>query len=124
MAVSLIVSEVCTVWPSSASVLLVYETEAPQSVELPPSGQRTSPRMSPHRHFITSHASHSQVLRNIAVLWRLSPKRGAHQSAHAPRVLVFQVAGPHDPSALPRVARTSSDALGPEGEPTLSMDLL
>ncbi|XP_061023397.1 poly(rC)-binding protein 3 isoform X10 [Dama dama] len=27
------------------------------------------------------------------------------------------VAGPHDPPALPRVARGSSDALGPEGEP-------
>ncbi|XP_043330549.1 poly(rC)-binding protein 3 isoform X5 [Cervus elaphus] len=29
----------------------------------------------------------------------------------------FHVAGPHDPPALPRVARGSSDALGPEGEP-------
>ena len=48
MAVSLIVSEVCTVWPSSASVLFVYEMEAPQSVELPPSGQRTGPRLCPH----------------------------------------------------------------------------
>ena len=34
-----------------------------------------------------------------------------------PHVLVFQVAGPHDPPALPQVARGSSDALGPEGEP-------
>ena len=74
---SLIFSEVCTVWPSSASVLLVYETEAPQSVELPSSGWRTGPKTSPHRHFITPHASHSQVLRNAAVLWRLSPRREA-----------------------------------------------
>ena len=53
-----------------------------------------------------------------------SEARGAHQSAHAPHVLVFQVTGPHDPSALPKVARASSDALGPKSEPALSMDLL